>query len=138
TPDRGRLSSGSAAPSDHSSFRTPSWTRSGSKRLHGPVGSPNHGAGPTNPRRQHRAGRWCTPRRKATRPARRRSSMVRSALPALLVLAIPSVALAQDSSAVAAAPGGLAEVELARSRQCVEVVARTAALQAELSPLADR
>lgn len=64
--------------------------------------------------------------------------MVRSALPTLLVLALPGVALAQDSSAVASAPGGLAEVELARSRQCVEVVARTAALQAELSPLADR
>lgn len=52
---------------------------------------------------------------------------------ATATLLLPVPAVAQD-----AAPTGLARVELERSRQCVPVLARIAALEAELEPLAQR
>jgi hypothetical protein len=57
----------------------------------------------------------------------------RLALVLLLTGSSAAPVLAQD-----AVPSGLARVELERSRQCVEVLARVAALEVELEPLAER
>lgn len=60
-------------------------------------------------------------------------SCSRLAVALLLLGALAAPARSQEGP-----PSGLARVELERSRQCVEVIARIDALETELEPLADR
>lgn len=70
---------------------------------------------------------------------------MRSLLPIILALSFPAVSFAQEPAsqgiaepAQEAVPTGLARVERERSRQCVAVLDRIHALEAELEPLANR